>query len=157
MRKALLIAIILAAALLVFASMYVVWMPQNNESGVQGEARKITYENFAEEVSKQSLVRDLPKEAAIQLKFYTFEGDDRKIVKSYILKAQNVEEGQLDDSDMTILLHSQYINELTSSNFCTIVAKAKQNGDLAVESELSSVALAWKYRSMTKYKKCLGL
>ena len=156
MRKALLISILVVAVLLVFASVFFIWMPEEEDSGIKGEGRKITYENFAEEVSRQSIVQDLPKEAAIQLKFYIFQGDERKIEKSYILTQQNVEEGQLEESDLTILLHSQYINELTSSNFCTIVAKAKQNGDLAVESELSTTALAWKYRSMTKYKKCLG-
>lgn len=117
---------------------------------------RITYENFEEEVSKQSLVQDLPDEGAILLRFYNFKGGEKIWENSYVLRQTGVEKGELANADLTITLHARYLDSLTNYNFCSVIERAKAAGDLGVETGLSKTALAWKYRSIMKYRECLG-
>ena len=116
----------------------------------------ITYANFETEIQKQSLIQDLPSEAAIQLQFYNFNTGERAIEQSYRLTQDNVEKGTVNNPDVIISMHSKYLSELTNQNFCVVVSKAQTNGDLEVETRISSTAFAWKYKSMMEYKDCLG-
>ena len=57
---------------------------------------------------------------------------------------------------MIISIHSKYVSE--SYNFCNAIKQANRNGDLSYEvnPDLSKASLLWKYKSMMKYKDCLG-
>lgn len=117
---------------------------------------RITYENFEEEVSKQSLVQDLPNEGEILLRFYNFKNGEKVWENSYVLRNTGVQKGELSNADLAVLLHAKYLNSLTNYNFCSIIEQAKAAGDLGIETGLSKTALAWKYRSIMKYRECLG-
>ena len=42
-------------------------------------------------------------------------------------------------------------------DFCNTMKKAKANDDLGYDTKLSSLELAWKFKSMMKYKECFGM
>jgi len=115
----------------------------------------VNYSNFATVISKNSIVKDIPSGVTILLKFYNFDSGERTFEKSYIITSGKIVGGD-GKADITILLHSKYLKELTNKNFCAITKKANQNGDLGIETNLSSAALAWKLKSMYQYKDCLG-
>ena len=118
-------------------------------------AINITYQNIASQLSKNSMIKDLPDGSTLLLKFYNSSSAERQLEKSYLITTGKIVEGET-VVDITLLLHSKYLTELTNKNFCAIIKKANQNGDLGVETNLSSTALAWKLKSMYQYKDCLG-
>jgi hypothetical protein len=118
---------------------------------------KVSYVNFAEIISKNYVIKELPENAVIQLKFFNFDSGSQTWEKSFIMKRANVQEGNIDSADITLTLHSKYLKELTDKNFCDVIKKANSNGDLGFESSMSTTALAWKFKSIMKYKSCFGL
>ena len=128
-----------------------------NPSNVQAQAIKITYDNLASTLSRTNMIRDLPDDAVILLQFYNFNSGERAIEKSYVLTQGEIKEGTTDNEDILIYIASKYLEQLTTANFCSIVQEAKSNGDLGIELKSNKVSLAWKYKSMMKYKSCLGL
>lgn len=117
---------------------------------------QITYGNIESYLSGNSLVRDLPEGAVINLRFYNFNSGERQWEKSYILTKGSAREGLSESADIELTLHSKYLAAFTNQNFCGVVKQANANGDLGFESSLSKVSLLWKFKSMTKYKDCLG-
>jgi len=122
-------------------------------------AVSIGYYNMEEELSKNSVVQALPDNSVLLLKFYNFNSGERAWEKAYIIKkGVATETSNFDEkADVTLFIHSKYLQELTNKNFCEITKKANQNGDLGSYTELSSMALAWKFKSMYKYKDCIGI
>ncbi|MDO8517438.1 MAG: hypothetical protein Q7S33_04930 [Nanoarchaeota archaeon] len=126
------------------------------------------------------MIQALPDNSALLLKFYNvrnstalisehpknptnnqedfsdFNSGQRQWEKTYAITKGSVKEGNVENPDITILLSSKYLNELTTSNFCSIIKKAKANNDLGIETSLSTPSLLWKFKSMTKYRDCLG-
>lgn len=156
------VAIVLVSALIVFLCFF-----GSAPSKTTGASSKsvpsiyvtpvnITYANIARVLSANSMVKDLPTSATILLRFYNFNSGTRQWEKSYILKRGDVQEGNT-AADMTIIISSKYLSELTSSNLCSVLQKAQKNGDFSTESTMSTLSLMWKYRSMMKYRSCLGL
>ncbi len=68
------------------------------------------------------------------------------------MKADGIQETSDSNAEVVIWMSSKYISGLTNKNLCSTFKKANQAGDLEIETKLSSVALAWKFKSMTKYK-----
>lgn len=93
------------------------------------------------------LVQDLPKKAVISL---NVGGNYYTITKSSVVKVKATE------PDLTISIPGRYLEEI-SGGLCETVKKANANGDLVIQSDLSEGSLAWKYKSMLKYKDCLGM
>lgn len=115
----------------------------------------INYTNFADVLSGSSLVGTLPKGSTLLLRFYNFNSGKREWEKSYVMKRGLVVEG-ISEADITFILHSKYLDTLTNKNFCSVIKTAKENGDLSIETALSKTALLWEFKSMYKYRKCLG-
>ncbi|HLC53414.1 MAG TPA: hypothetical protein VJK03_02625 [Candidatus Nanoarchaeia archaeon] len=139
------------------ASLYLQWdkkveMKVGNEPAV-----RINYSNFEQQVVQQPFIKDLPAEGVILLQFYNFAEGNRVLENSYVLKKNSVTKNTVDAPDATIMLHAKYLDSLTNKNFCSVIADARNNGDFAIENRLSASAFAWKYRSMLKYKSCLGM
>jgi hypothetical protein len=120
---------------------------------------KINYTNLGEEFSKTEMVADLPKDSKILLKFYNFDLGERQWERFFMIQKGEVREtlNPGENADMVLLLHSKYLGELTNQNFCSITKQAKENGDMGIETTLSSTALAWKFKSVYEYKDCFGL
>ena len=117
----------------------------------------INYTNFAKEIAKNSLIQALPDKSIISLRFYNFDNGQRNYEKSFVLTRASVKEENTTSADITLLLHSKYLKGLTNKNFCDIIQKANTAGDLGVETNLSMASLALKFRSVIKYKSCIGL
>jgi hypothetical protein len=115
----------------------------------------ITTDNFPEYASSQQIVKDLPKNAEISIKFYSFEGGQRQIQASYTMTKGKVEKKDASSPDIEIMIHSKYLPEI--NNLCATLKKAMQNGDVAYQTNLNSAALLWKYKGMMKYRDCLGI
>lgn len=120
-----------------------------------GPAILINYTNFEEELSKNSLVRALPEDSSILLNFYNFDSGNKEIEKTYLMKKSSVVSGT-GNADIIMDIHSKYLKILTDQNFCTIVKTAKKNNDLSIDTSLSTTSLMWKFKSVMKYRDCLG-
>jgi hypothetical protein len=115
----------------------------------------INYGNIEAVLSKTNLVNDMPEQGSILIRFYNFNKGYRQWENSYIVKKGSVKK-QKADADISLYLHSKYLPSLNTGNFCYIIQKAKQNGDLGFYSELSKAKLLWRYKGMLKHRKCLG-
>jgi len=166
MRKIWIIAIVIIILLLAFGFFYVQHInskelvlkqalvtPQANTGNYEPVA--ITKENLPDFFKVQGFVLDLPSDGVILVRLYSFETGERVYEESYVIRKGSVEKGSVENADITVILSSKYVPEL--GDFCGAVKKAKQNGDIGFETSIGKVALAWKYKSMTKYKDCFGL
>jgi len=133
---------------------------KNNPKGVLEhsiEPIDITYENIPQMLSEHSMIKELPKDAVILLRFYSFDGGKRVWKRSYVLEGGRIREGSVQNPEITLYIHSKYLEPLTNQNFCSIIRQAKINGDLGMESRLPKVKLMWRFKNMLKYKDCLGV
>jgi hypothetical protein len=158
MKKLVLVLFLLAIAVLAYFS--ITLKPHDNSQPALNNTLNITStnttkENIASYLENQQIVKDLPKDAILCLKFYDFDSGERKWEDSYIIKKQSVQKGEADNADITILLHSKYIPEI-GKGFCQAIQKAKNNNDFGTEFFLSTAQLLWKYKSMMSYRNCLG-
>jgi hypothetical protein len=148
------IILIIFAIIVIAFSIYHFYPEKAKASGTPSPTINVSYDNFASVISRSSMIRDLPKNSEVLLKFYKFDLGERKTEKSFLLKSEGIEETSISSSEVVIWLSSKYILGLTNKNLCSTFKKANRAGDLEIETELSSVALAWKFKSMTKYKDC---
>lgn len=116
---------------------------------------EVTKENFPDYLEKQGIIKKLPKNAVISLKFYSEDKEGKKLGESYIIKKENVKEGEAKNPDAVLIFNSKYLPEL--EDFCLTMKKALENGDLSYESSMNYALLLFKYRGMLKYKKCFGV
>jgi hypothetical protein len=112
-------------------------------------------DNFAEVLSGQGVVKELPKNGVIKLQLYDVENHEWVVKKSFVITKGKVVEGSVDKLDMDVMIDLKYLPEI-GNNLCDAVRKAGDNNELAVESDMGKIALLWKYKSMLKYRRCLG-
>lgn len=159
MKKVLIVVILIVLVGLVAGAVYYV-LPERQVMDIDATEMptiKVNYTNFAEVISGNSIVRDLPADAVLQLKFYNYDSGSQEWEKSFVMKRGLVVDGSVDGADIVLSLNSKYLNELTNKNFCDVIKKANSNGDLGFESSLSTAGLAWKFKSVMKYKDCFGM
>ena len=101
------------------------------------------------------LISDLPDKTIIYMRFFTFETGKREWQKEYIVKQGEINEGKPEKWDIEMIMHSKYVNRLYLEPFCNVSSSAKKSGDLAFNTEISSIMLAWKFRGLIEYKKCI--
>jgi hypothetical protein len=97
----------------------------------------------------------LPKDGVIGLHFYNYQNGGQRIELDTFLIGKDaiLTSGT---PDLTILLHTKYIAELTPTNLCEIIPKANTNGDLGVDTTLGEAKLLMKYSGILKYRDCFG-
>ncbi len=136
------------------------WSPteevSTNSSKVVTPTISINYTNLEKELAKSSIVRAIPAEKQILLKFYSFNSSVRVWEKTYLLSAGKIILTNLSEADIVLTLDSKYLAKLTNKNFCDIIKDANTHGDLGFETDSSMVKVAWDFRSMKQYKNCLG-
>jgi hypothetical protein len=120
------------------------------------QATDINYNNIVSFLKATKFVSDIPDDSTISLVFYNFDSGSRQIEKSFILKQKEVQEGNSENPDLIISIHSKYLDKLNSQNFCSTISKAKRNRDLGYSYEMSTAKLAWKLKSLNKHKACFG-
>jgi len=125
-------------------------------SNIDAPTIDIDYSNLPQALSSSNMVNELPADASIVLRFYNFNSGEREWEKSYIVRKGEVEEGYNADADITVSIHSKYIEPLNNKNFCSIIKESQKNGDFGYESKISDAKLLWKYKGMLKYRGCFG-
>jgi flagellar basal body-associated protein FliL len=154
--------VLISIFVLIVCAMGAVYYVLSDKPSVNIEDTKIptinvNYMNFAEVISENNIVQDLPSDAVLQLKFYNYNSGSQAWEKSFVMKKGSVVEDDVDEADIVLSLNSKYLNELTNKNFCDVIKEANANGDLGFESSLSTAGLAWKFKSVMKYKDCFGM
>lgn len=149
------IFVLLGIAVYVFSPF--IMSGRNSANSANVPEVKISYSNFEEQLMRQSLVQDIPENGAMVLRFYNYKSGAQAWENSYILQKGDVQKGTLEDADITISMHSKYLETLTNKNLCATIITAKGSGDVSIDTGISDASLAWKYRSMLKYKECLGI
>lgn len=105
-------------------------------------------------ILSSEFISDLPKNGIVALHFFNYQNGQRVELDTILIgKDQILTSGT---PDLTILLHSKYIAEITSTNLCEIIPKANTNGDLAVETSMSESSLLFKYAGIIKHRDCFG-
>ncbi|MFA5993103.1 MAG: hypothetical protein WC796_05345 [Candidatus Pacearchaeota archaeon] len=107
-------------------------------------------------LASQDFVKDLPKSASISLKLYNFNSGERQVENVYAITKGSVRAGFASNPDVEIMIHSKYLDDL-KNGLCDAVAKAKDNGDVGIETKISTTSLMLKYAGMMKYKSCFGM
>jgi hypothetical protein len=114
------------------------------------------YSSLLINLPKNQMIQDLPEGKSLYLQTFSFSSGTRVWEKSFIVGKSTMKEGKLDNAEVTLTIHSKYVNQITSSNLCDILRTANKNKDLGFESSLDYVSLAWKYSSLMKYKSCFS-
>ena len=153
-QKVYIIFVLVLCINLALASILIIQNKKSANLGNPTPTINVSYENFAEVISKNSMIKALPKDEKILLRFYDFNSGERTFDKSYYLSAGRIEETKDESAEIVVLMHSKYMNGLTNKNLCSTFKKANQNRDFGIESSLSDVKMAWKFRALMKYKDC---
>jgi len=158
-RKTMITLIVILAILLVGFYFYGSYKNSSKSNIVSKPSATISvnYTNFAKVISENSIVKALPEDSALLLEFYNWKNDTKNIEKTYTLRKSKVTEERVSNPDITLSLNSKYLSQLTNKNFCNIIQQANKARDLEMNSSLSKVALAWKFRAILKYKECFGM
>lgn len=118
--------------------------------------KAVDYSTLTSDLLRSDIVQDLPKGALLRLQFYNFNSGVREWERSYNLGKDSVEEGSA-AGDIQIIMDSKYVREFKTRGACAVLTSANNNGDFGADTEMSDSALIWKYKSMMKYRDCLGL
>jgi hypothetical protein len=142
--------------LAIFISSFIDLTPKKiNSSNTTTPTIPINYSNFEKEIAKNGMVKAIPENSEILLRFYNFSTRERVWENSYSLTTASVKKTDSSSADIVLSISSKYLSELTNKNLCQIIQKAKSNGDFGFETELSTTSLAWKFKSMFEYRSCL--
>jgi len=114
------------------------------------------YAKLMTNLPKNQMIQDLPEGKSLYLRVFSFSSGNRVWDKSFIVGKGTMKEGTLDSPEVTINIHSKYVNSISSSNLCDVMGNARKSGDLGFESSLDYMSLAWKYSSLMKYKSCFS-
>ncbi len=107
-----------------------------------------------EAILSSPFVSDLPKDGIISLHFFNYQNGQRVELDTFLIgKDQILTSGS---PDISVIIHTKYIAELTPTNLCDIISKAKAGGDIAFETYQSDTKLLMKYSGMIKYRDCMG-
>ena len=115
----------------------------------------------ADEVAKvknailsSQFIKDMPKNGVVSLHFFNYQNGQRIELDTFLIgKDQILTSGT---PDISVIIHSKYIAELTPTNLCEIIPKANANGDMAVGTTDGEAKLLLKYSGMVKYRSCFG-
>jgi len=128
---------------------------QNKVKGISGNA--ISKDDLASALEKENVMKDLPKDAKLNLRLYNFNSGIREWEKDYKITKGSVNDGLYDNPDAMIIIHSKYFDNLKpDESFCNVISKAKQNGDIGVEVYMSKALFFFKYREILKYEDCFN-
>jgi hypothetical protein len=120
------------------------------------EPEPVDFTGIPSKLSSTPLIQDFPSKVTAGLKFFTFVSGQRVWQNEYIITKGSVVPGKASNPDVIVILHSKYVNRIYNEDFCNVIRDANKNGDLGYESELSSLTLGWKFKSLIKYKSCLS-
>jgi hypothetical protein len=134
-----------------------VQLPSNPEcEKLQDDYVRPDFNALKTKLSSEQIVKDTPDSSKIVLMFYHDVENCRMIDKIYLLRDGKIEERNV-VSDVEILLHSDYVDDLMTDSLCDVSARARSSGDLIQKSSLEMSQLLWAYKSMVSHRECLGV
>lgn len=107
----------------------------------------VTAESLPGQLEHYSAIQALPEDAQVML----IVGNNK-----YRIDRGRVSQDVIENPDIVISLPESYFAIMGQYGWCSAIASANNNGDLGLEIHGSSTSLAWKYRSLIDYQKCLG-
>lgn len=110
------------------------------------EPMTITQENVASVMSRTNLVKDIPADGVIAL----YIGE-----KAYTLTHASMRAGAPSNADVVLRIPDSYLVTMGQYGPCAAISRAHQNREISIELGESSTAIAWKYKSLAKYRACL--
>lgn len=115
--------------------------------GSKSTGRSISKGNvdFLSYMNNQEMIKNMPDDSKISLVMGN---------KSYKMNDGKIVEGVEEKPEIIVHIGEEYKGEIMK-NFCGGLQKARKEGNLWWESNVSSIKLAWKYRKMLEYKSCL--
>jgi hypothetical protein len=138
-------ALVIIAAIVFFVG-WKITRPAQASVGVW-QPIELTKENLPAYLSQFQPVNELPKDSEIALRVGSSE---------YIVTKGDVKLGKASNPEITITLPEKYFEIVGQKGWCAGVHEAQVNRDLDVSFNGSPAALGWKYRSLLKYRLCLG-
>ena len=141
--------IILIAILTVFALAILVVQLEFNK-GVSGKVVSsqpilLTEENLPRYLESMSIVKELPKDASLNV---NFGNKLYSVTKGHVNSDSNI------NADIIVNIPEKYLGK-EYDGICDLVKEAVNNRDVSVDTTLSKTQLLWKYRSLIKYKSCI--
>ncbi|MBS3076158.1 hypothetical protein J4481_00250 [Candidatus Pacearchaeota archaeon] len=118
-------------------------------------SQKEAFDYLPQYLAGQEIIQSLPKNTAIDLKFFDFVNGKRVWLREYSLENGKILEQKMESPEIIISLHSKYLAGLYQEDFCAVLKNANTNGDLGFETDLSTASLLWKFKSIIKYKECI--
>ena len=109
-------------------------------SGVVDNYVRPDYSGVIGFLESEDMINDLPSNGNIALAFYHMAENYRVFDKVYYITTGSVEE-KLEDADMEIWIHSDYVNQI---------------GQMGSNSRVSKAELLVQYGGMMGYRDCLG-
>ena len=116
----------------------------------------LTKANFAQFLQSQQFVKDIPSSTTIFLKLYSMNNGQQQWEETYVIKKSSVKSGTTDSADVIISVDSKYLSQL-GADICKTIKTARNNGEMKIETKLTTAQLLWKFKSMLKYRDCLGI
>lgn len=114
------------------------------------------FEQVKSFLEKEQIVKDVPQAGKILIQFYHFNSCGKITDKSYVISGGKILQEQ-SSCDLEILISSDYAKKFSGNNLCEIIQEARNNGHLSQKTNASNSKLLWTYKSMLKYKDCLGI
>lgn len=124
----------------------------DSKGGISGKV--IEKDNLVLYLENQEVINDLPKDARINLRLYNFNSGERQFEGEYKITRSGASSESFDDPELTIILHSKYLENL-DEDICMIINKARENGDLEVNLHISKALFFWRYRNILDYEECV--
>ncbi len=146
MKNKWIIATVIVAVIAV--GLIIVFTRSNSTSNVQTwQPISITAESLPGQLSDYGAIEKLPSDSTLEL----IVGQNH-----YTIKKGLVTQGTPENPDITFTLPASYFSIMGQYGWCSALAYARQQEDLGIQLHGSSAGLAWKYRALADYKKCLG-
>jgi hypothetical protein len=147
MKKGIVIGIIVGVIIIAALIGGFMFFGKEESSGSTWTPIEVNQDNVASVMSQSSLVRDVPEEGVVA--FYVGN-------TGYTITKGNMVKGAPANPDITLRMPESYLTVLGQYGWCVALQQANQNQELGMELHGSTASTAWKYRTLEKYRLCLG-
>ncbi len=159
MKRVNIIMIFSILAVLIIFLVFIFGDKNSSDSNIKSRSisgESISINRLTTYLEEQEIIRALPEDAKISIKPYNFNSGERRWEKEYKITGDAVQDGKIENPDVSIRIDSKYLTQLKENNLCDVIKQAKQNGELGFDVSISRTRLLWKYKSVLKYKDCFG-
>jgi hypothetical protein len=114
------------------------------------------FDELKNSLQNEDFVQDLPSKGSVRLRFFHFVGPCRIWDKAYYITRGLVEEKN-QKADIDIWIDSKYADMFQTKDMCEVINLAREEGALGQWSDMTEAGLLWRYKSMLKYRECMGV